>query len=124
MNYLLMGYCFIIHFIADFLLQSRDMARNKSSNLYYLIEHCKILAIVFFAFLYPFMLLNTFIFILTNTLIHGIIDWHIWRIYKWIRRKENINTFKYWEDSLFYSFIGLDQLLHGLTIIGILWYLQ
>jgi len=120
MNYLLMAYCFLIHFIADFLLQSRDMAKNKSSNFTYLAVHAQILFVVFTIALFPFLGIEALWFSLLNSIIHGIIDWHIWRVYKWIKRKENINTFKYWEDSMFYSFIGFDQFLHGATLVGLL----
>ena len=57
-----------------------------------------------------------------------IIDASIWNIYKWsvylrdkTATKEN---WKYWEDSWFYTTIGFDQLLHGITIIAILEYLS
>jgi hypothetical protein len=83
-----------------------------------------------------------------NTLVHGVIDWNIWNGYKLLTHKrliseanraaymngnlnipfeerakvkydEKLASFKYWEDHLFYSTIGFDQLLHGLTIIAL-----
>jgi hypothetical protein len=99
----------IIHFISDFLLQRRWVAKNKSSDGMAMAEH---ISIIFCCFLYwgP-------VFAGLNALIHMIIDKNIWNAYKWFRRKEDKETFKYWEDHLFYSTIGFDQLLHVLTLV-------
>lgn len=64
----------IVHFIADFLLQSREMGKRKSSESKYLLAH---LAIQFACFA-----LFGLKFAFYNALVHGIIDWNIWRIYK------------------------------------------
>ena len=66
---------FLLHFIADFLLQSREMGKKKSSDWYWLFAH---LAIQFLVFL-PFV---GFQFALFNALIHGVIDRNIWNFYK------------------------------------------
>ncbi len=116
---MILAWCFILHFIADFLLQSREVATNKSSNINYLLTHCGILGVVFILGLYSFIGFNAIILACLNTIIHGAIDWNIWKVYKYFRRKEDIKTFKYWEDSLFYATIGFDQLLHSLTLIGL-----
>jgi hypothetical protein len=76
---------------------------------------------------------------LLNSLIHGVIDWNIWRLYKasaYYRIKKEADAFtisqeeknkwmaesgknwQYWNDHLFYTTIGFDQLLHGLTILA------
>lgn len=118
-----------LHFVADFLLQSREMGKNKSSNFKVLLHHLAIQAAVFFPFVgYKFALLNA--------VIHGVIDWNIWRFYKayaYYTIKNNpehpllnndpANPWKYWEDHWFYSIIGLDQLLHGLTLVILAGYL-
>ncbi len=58
---------------------------------------------------------------LLNALIHLIIDQSIWNVYKYIKKKQlkgtNVNDFQYWEDKMFWNFVGLDQLLHILTIL-------
>lgn len=134
----------VTHFIADFVLQSRDMGKKKSSEPGYLAAH---LAIQFLAFL----LVVAFIspdkavwFSFVNATIHGVIDWNLWRAYKsWtgvriehrvdcsvrealgagveldptLVRDDLVKNFKYWEDHLFYTTIGFDQLLHGLTLV-------
>lgn len=138
---------FLLHFIADFLLQPRKMGKNKSSNYYWLFGH---LCIQFFVFL----LFTNFKLALLNTLIHGIIDKNIWNLYKLIvkykikgemkaegfgtktnrpfyNNKEKYDNvfkikseyFKFWEDHWFYATIGLDQFLHAITLIYLSKYL-
>lgn len=126
----------IVHFIADFLLQTREMGKNKSTSWKFLLQH---IGIIFICFL-PFGL----VFSLCNALIHLVIDKFIWNVYKWHAKKmmtyiENSDPYlrrnkvykyldgctcgesgpiwHYWEDPVFYSFIGFDQLLHTLTIV-------
>ncbi len=125
---------FVLHFIADFPLQSREMGQKKSSELSWLGKHLEIqfvvsMAVLTITFLLGYSSMTLLIYPVLNTLVHGIIDWNIWKAYKWsvyyrlskqdsgysieLRGRE----WKYWEDHLFYTTIGFDQLLHGLTII-------
>jgi len=114
----------LLHWVADFVLQSRDMAKNKSSSVLWLLAHLTIQFLVFWPF-------TGWKFALANAAIHGLIDWNIWKLYKisvFLRSKRfnpkqvPIKDFKFWEDSLFYMFIGIDQFLHMSTIIGLLIY--
>lgn len=118
---------FIFHFIFDGLLQSRTVARNKSSDMKYLLGH---LMYIMFGILLAgtfFTELNksqVFLFALLNTILHGIIDWNIWNVYKYSVLKrfpdaaEGKIKFEYWEDSWFYHFIMGDQLLHNLCYLA------
>lgn len=110
----------ITHYVADFVLQSRKMGQNKSSSLKYLSLH---VLIIFLCFL-PFGLKFAFY----NALIHAIIDGTIWNGYKlsvYLRdRTATKESWKYYEDDLFYSTIGFDQLLHSVTIVYLLEYLK
>ena len=124
-------YLFFLHFVSDFILQSREMGKKKSEDFFWLLNHILIILCVF-----SFGLLFTNLkFVFINAIIHGIIDWNIWKLYKYfvMRRlyapgpssPENDpahplmvkETWKYWEDSWFYATIGLDQLLHFTTIV-------
>lgn len=116
----------VFHFIFDFLLQSRKTANKKSSDMKVLIGH---LFSMMFGILLAGLFFTTlnqkdiFVFAIANTALHGIIDWNIWRIYKGIILKKYPDVangkivFEYWNDKLFYSFIGLDQLLHTLCYL-------
>lgn len=121
-----LGILLVSHVIFDFLLQSRTTAKNKSSNIKYLFGHL-------FTIMFGIMLTglffksmsqtNLFLFALSNTIVHGIIDWNIWNLYKYsvVKRFPEVADgkikFEYWEDSWFYNFIALDQLLHGLCYL-------
>lgn len=125
-------YLIVLHFIADFLLQSREMGKKKSTDIVWLVKH---LIIQGFTFSVGLTLLGYYNmsacnFVLYNTIIHGFIDWNIWKAYKYsaaYRMKKNPNhellmpskdnPWKYWEDHWFYSTIGFDQLLHMATIV-------
>jgi hypothetical protein len=134
-----------IHFVADFLLQSREMGQKKSSEPAWLIQHLMIQHVAFMFGFAPFIGFHlSIVFATYNALVHGVIDWYIWRIYKLFvgyqlkkhtlqivpelglpERREDLMielkargaAFKYWEDHWFYSTIGFDQLLHTSTLI-------
>ena len=123
---------FIAHFIADFLLQSRQMGKEKSEKFPVLIVHVGTQIIVMYIGLL-FVLSGSVAATIAvlNGIVHGIIDWNIWKGYKWTVKKwlknnpdhvdtinfKEIGVWKYWDDHVFYSTIGLDQLLHTLTIV-------
>lgn len=115
----------ITNYILDFKFQSRHMAENKSEDVHCLTNHC---FIIFFGFLFLLLFIGrvseSLPFAFFNAVIHGIIDWNIWRHYKRAIIKRipmaERREFKYWKDKGFYDTIGLDGLLHTLTII-ILW---
>ncbi len=133
---LILVWLLFLHFVGDFILQPRWMAERKSTEFTVLLKHLAVISVVFTigAVVLDPMLFATFV--LLNALIHGIIDWNIWSVYKWTvvqrctRQHElpfhptsdtllepQIKHFKYWNDSWFYNTIGLDQFLHGATII-------
>ena len=106
---------FILHFIADFLLQRREVGQKKSSSLPHLAEHVFIIFVCFLPFGTKFALMNA--------AIHMLIDACTWNAYKFSVIKRNPKadqSFEYWKDHWFYVTIGLDQLLHALTIIILL----
>jgi hypothetical protein len=106
---------FIIHFIADFLLQRREVGQKKSSSLVHLAEH---IIIIFLCFL-PFGAE----FAICNAIVHMLIDACTWNAYKYsvVKRFPKADkSFPYWTAHWFYVTIGLDQLLHALTIIILL----
>jgi len=126
----------VTHFVADFILQSRKMGKEKSSKFTVLLHHLAIQAVGFLWLGWKFALLNA--------AIHGVVDWHIWRLYKllvinrtkeadgahplwdeYIRdNKTHVKEWKFWDDHWFYTTIGFDQLLHIGTIVFLLDYLK
>jgi len=99
----------LLHYLSDFLLQSRIVAENKSINKSFLIVHCSIIFLALSIFT-----LNP-LFGIINAVIHGFIDKNIWSYYR-----KNAKSKRYWKDNSFYSTLGLDQLLH-VSVLFITW---
>ena len=92
----------ILHFIADFVLQSSWMAVNKSKNNLALFLHVTVYAMVFSVF--------GFLYAVVNAFMHFIIDYVTSRI-----------TSKFWAEQkyhLFFVTIGLDQTLHFICLFS------
>lgn len=115
----------LAHGIFDWLLQDRETAKRKSSSFKFLLGHLFLIynGLLLWGGLFGSLgFYNSLTFALFNTVLHGIIDWNLWKLYKLsvVRRfKDADNSFQYWEDSWFYNFIALDQLLHGICYIGL-----
>ena len=115
----------IFHGIFDWVLQDRQTAKNKSKKLGYLLGHLIILTVglLVWAKVFSGMVLSSgFCWTISNIGVHGLIDWYIWRLYILIRRKEIFGlvmpeTYAYYNDHLWFCFIMLDQLLHGITYV-------
>jgi len=127
---------FFFHFVADFILQSRQMALEKSSRPAMLLLH---LSIIFFTFfiggLYVFPNpVTAYQIAWLNACFHGLIDWNLWKIYKRLtinrvtkhypedpeKVQYTLKNWEYWTDKTFYTFIGLDQFLHYITLLLII----
>lgn len=106
------------------------MAQGKSQKLRILAAH---VAVHFAVFLFGGMLLSNLapaLFILPkqawivmsvlNASAHALIDWNLWRSYKRIRAGAG-EGFQFQNDWLFWKALGLDQRLHGLSIIAAIW---
>jgi hypothetical protein len=126
------SYLLFLHFVADFYLQDRETARKKSLELRWLAKHMAVLYTVFQ--LGTFLMLAargallphylaTIGFSTANAVVHGVIDWYIWHVYRVsvILRYPGVSfrDFTWWEDHGFYFTIGFDQLLHALTLCSL-----
>lgn len=115
----------LTHGIFDFLLQDRETAKNKSSSFRFLFPHLFLIYIglsLYGVFSGCYTSKQSFYFALFNTILHGLIDWNIWKVYKFsvLKRFPSAERdFEYWEDSWFYNTIMVDQLLHGFCYLGI-----
>lgn len=114
----------ITHVVTDFLLQDRETAKNKSSSYKYLIPHVFLIysGLLIWGYVSGLGFTKSFEFAALNAGLHALIDKHLWTLYKYIvvkRFPEVLNgmKFEYWEDSWFYNFIALDQLLHGVCYV-------
>ena len=108
-----------VHFVADFVFQSSQMATNKSKSIKWLSIHVAVYGLV--------SLLSTLVVSKTlfnwgdvmmwwalNVLLHFIVDFFTSKV-----------TSKLWEQKkmrLFFTMIGFDQLLHNICLIGTYYY--
>jgi len=97
-----------MHFVADFLLQSRKVGENKSSSNLILLKHVIIYSIPFFYFGWQFALLNA--------ALHFVVDWITSRVTKHAWKESNM--------ELFWGTIGFDQAVHMTTLIATYWWLN
>ena len=116
---------FLSHYVADWVLQSPKMGREKSSKLSVLAMHISIIfGIIFLGTVYFLGVQEALKLSAINALTHAIIDWNIWRFYRvsvYLRNKDKDikdlqKNYKYWLDPVFGYFLGFDQLLHFLIL--------
>lgn len=110
--------CMVIHFIADFLMQSREMGQKKSSEFHWLFMHLAIQHGMFAICLAPFVgLKSAVIFATCNAVIHGVIDWNIWRLYKLSVAKRLLKLIK--EDTVSKTWPGFEsEAAHDMVMFG------
>jgi len=90
-----------LHWVADFVLQSHNMALNKSKSFKWLGIHCGVYAIVF-VFISP-------LFALVNGVIHFMVDAVTSRM-----------TARHWKRNdphNFFVIVGFDQFIHIVTLL-------
>lgn len=100
----------LIHFVADFVLQTQVMAQNKSSSNKWLLYHVII-------YILPFSLMNlifdniavTLIFMVANMSLHFVTDYVSSRVAKQYWEKKDVHNF--------FVVIGADQMIHMLTLV-------
>jgi len=100
------------HWIADFVCQSHWMASNKSKDNYALIIHVSVYSLVLyiatfiiFGARYEYEIIK---FVALNFILHFITDYITSRITSRLWAKQDIHNF--------FVVIGLDQLIHQLTL--------
>lgn len=102
--FLLIIWC---HWVADFILQSDYIAKNKSKSNVVLLKHVCIYSIPFMVFLLVFPLAP--VWIILNAILHFMVDWCTSRI-----------TSKLWAEQKVHNFfvtIGFDQALHMTCLV-------
>jgi len=121
------------HFLADFVLQTENMKKNKSEKIGVLVAHVSLYTISFFnVFLLSGLMMIYFsLTVITtqhlfqmalaisivNGILHYMIDYFTSQLNKWLWNTNRIN--------LFFISIGFDQFLHtGLLILSFAQMLQ
>ncbi len=105
---ILMG---LIHFISDFLCQTREMANNKSKSIYWLTIHVLIYSVVTtLCWTIYTQSIQTLIYVWIVTFTsHWITDFITSKITSYFYLKNNMRGF--------FGTIGFDQFIHGATLL-------
>lgn len=113
---LLLLFLFIKHYIADFLLQTDWIVTQKAKNPFVLAFHCFEHSIATAIVLFFFTNFSTLLIIcVAECVVHFGID-YIKASPRFLGKYKPPTT-------AFFNLLGLDQLLHSITYLGIAWYL-
>ena len=100
----------VLHFLADFVFQSNDMAMKKSSSNAWLAYHGGVYMLPFLFMIVFFRdLATTALYMLVNGGIHFLVDFFSSRVAREYRRQDRNHEF--------FLVIGADQAIHMLTLI-------
>lgn len=91
----------MLHFVADFVLQSTKVATTKSKSNSVLLWHVTLYGMTFIWFGWQYALLNA--------ALHFVVDWNTSRITSFFWEKKNMRAF--------FTVIGLDQALHMMCLV-------
>lgn len=112
--FILLGLLFVKHFVADFVLQTEQMVREKGHyGEQGGIDHASIHAFLTLLVLFFTLPLNSIFLVVA--LVDGIVHYHI----DWA--KMNLSRGLTPKDNKFWMWIGVDQLLHYMTYLGIVY---
>ena len=103
-------YLLFVHWVADFVCQTDNMAKNKSNNFNYLLLH-----IAEYTGVFTFLTGAWFApeFIIINCAAHLLIDYATSKLNSYLWQKQQIHYF--------FVSIGFDQLLHLSLMVYTLW---
>ena len=124
MNFITICFILFTHWVADFVCQTDGIARNKSKSNKVLSKHVLYYTACFIPFcIVYFNVINTFIFLGVTLLLHFITDYFTSRRTSYL---SSINKFGSTTVPNFgmFSIIGLDQLIHYISLFGLFFILQ
>lgn len=108
---------FFAHWVSDFLFQSRNMGKKKSSDIEAMLAHiCAYTFGMFLVFAFPaFIFLDipleaSIVFIVTNSTLHFTVDT--------VTSKLSSNAYLVGKEHKFWAIIGFDQFLHNAMFIA------
>lgn len=110
----------ITHFISDWILQPRAVAKKKANSNIWMFKH---LLIILICTAICFVIINVPVWLaVLYTVIHGVQDKLVWSTYEHFRgpySEEFLARNKYAEDYWWYFIIAVDQMLHLIVLFWI-----
>lgn len=106
-------YLFFIHWLADFVCQSRWMAENKGENPLVLTAHVAVYSLVLFcgmAILDLFDVALLIAFVACNAFLHWITDLLTSQVNKYFYNKQDMHKF--------FCSVGFDQYIHSVCLMS------
>ena len=100
----------LLHWVADFILQTLKQSRNKSKSNKYLTAHVATYTAILFLMCFRLGLLNGSIWALVNGAAHWCTDWATSRMTSHLWTKGDVHNF--------FVVIGFDQMIHLLTLLA------
>ncbi len=110
----------LAHFVGDWFLQSRAMARAKSRDLSVLLTHVARVTACIALVSIPFRLPdidNVAMALLWYAVIHGLQDWFGWRWYG--RVYGHLSDAGHFRNPAWYSTVAMDQALHLIVLFAL-----
>lgn len=118
---LLLCFYLLLHFIGDFVLQTDKMSKQKSYNNVILTQHVLVLTgILILGSLFIYLMTDKFtlyqlvMFSLINGVLHWVIDYYT--------SKQTSRLWKEGKVHEFFVVIGLDQMLHNILYVLLLYF--
>jgi hypothetical protein len=115
--YLLTMSILAIHWFADFVLQTRWQAENKSKNNEALSQHVATYSAAFICLLFVLYFLGVnftptgiLVYVSVNGMFHFMTDYVTSRCTSYFWQQKNVHSF--------FAVIGIDQFIHNATLLG------
>lgn len=106
----------VIHFVADFVLQSNWMAVNKSKSFAALGSHVGVYTLVLL--IAGMMMFNHTVYLYSFVLINGLLHF----LTDFVTSRINAELYKNEDKHNFFVMVGADQLIHALCLVWTFWY--
>lgn len=108
----------VTHWVADFVFQTDWMARNKSSSNLPLYVHVCVYSLILIPFAVSYIPSYAFAwFIVFNMFLHFVVDYHTSRLTSKLGAAGKYGS-KTVPNFGMFSIIGLDQMLHYISLVG------
>lgn len=113
----------VTHWVADFVFQTDWMARNKSSSNLPLFVHVCVYSLILIPFAVSYIPSHAVAwFIAFNMFLHFIVDYHTSRLTSKLGAAGKYGS-KTVPNFGMFSIIGLDQMLHYISLVGTYYFL-